>query len=202
MFRDVLLSAYRLPLLFRGDVMRPSSLAALVLASPPMLLLLALKVRSGMRVSVAGLWAILGIYASWAAGLLFEPSARAAGPYLVDSVGRWINVVPFTTIAAQVGGTSGGRRVQFIGNVVLLLPLGLIGPVLMRSLRSATRLVLAATGVSIAIELVQLVATTLGFVQRSVDVDDVILNVAGALIGWLLWRATASVRGRVPWTRC
>jgi len=195
---DVLLSASRLPLLFRGDVMRPSSLAVLAVVLPLMMLFLAFKVRSGMRVSIACAWAFLGMYASSAAGLLFEPSARAADPHLVDGARHWINLVPFATIAAQVGGASGSALVQLVGNVGLLMPLGLIGPIVMPSLRRAPRLVLVALGGSVAIELVQLLGTSVRLVERSVDVDDVILNVAGALLGWLLWRVALSGRVHVP----
>lgn len=195
MLNDVLLSASRLPLLFRGDAMRQSSLGVLLLASPPMLLFLAFRVRSGMRVSVATLWASLGMYASWAAGLLFEPIARAADLHLV---GRWVNLVPFATIVAQVGSSSGSARVQLIGNVVLLLPLGMIGPAVMPSLRRAPHLALVALGGSVAIELAQFVGTSVRRIDRSVDVDDVILNVAGALLGWLLWRATVSLWVTAP----
>jgi hypothetical protein len=198
MLHDVLLSVARLPLLFRGDAMRQSSLGILVLFSPFLLLFLALKVRSGMRVSVACLWAILGIYAGWAAGLLFEPSARVADPHLVDTVGHWVNLIPFATIAAQVRTASGSALVQLVGNVGLLLPLGLIGPVVMPSLRRAPRLALVALGGSVAIELAQLLGTSLRLIDRSVDVDDVILNVAGALLGWLLWRVIASLWARAP----
>lgn len=198
MLHDVLLSASRLPLLFRGDVMRQSSLGVLLLATPPMLLFLAFKVRSGMRLSVAGLWACLGMYAAWAAGLLFEPIARAADPYLVASAGHWINLIPFATIVAQVGSPSGSARVQLIGNVGLLLPLGLIGPIVMPSLRRAPRFALAVLGGSAAIELAQLIGTSVGLIDRSVDIDDVILNVSGALLGWLLWRVIASLRMRAP----
>ena len=190
----VLLSALRLPLLFRGDVMRHASLGVLAWTSPLLLLFLAFKVRSGMRLSVACVWAFLGIYASWAAGLLFgEPRAYAGDPYLA---GHWMNLVPFATIAAQVRIMSGSAVVQLVGNVGLLLPLGLIGPIVMPSLRRMPRLALAALGGSVAIELVQLVGTSVRLIDRSVDIDDVILNVAGALLGWLLWRMIASLRAR------
>jgi VanZ family protein len=194
-----LVSAIRLPLLVRGDVMRQSSLAVLAFTCPLLLLFLAVKVRSGMRLSIASLWAILGIYASWAAGLLFGgPRVQAGDPQLAVGLGHWINLVPFATIGAQVRTGSGSALVQLVGNVGLLLPLGLLGPVLMPSLRRVPRLALVALGGSVAIELVQLVATSVRFINRSVDVDDVILNVAGALLGWLLWRAIASLRARVP----
>jgi glycopeptide antibiotics resistance protein len=194
---DVLLSAIRLPLLFRGDVMRQSSIAVLVVTSPLLLVFLAFKVRSGMRMGVAFVWAILGVYAAWAAGLLIgEPHVSAAGPFLVDSATHWINLVPFATIGSQVRSASGSSLVQLVGNVGLLLPLGLLGPVVMPSLRRAPRLALVALGASVAIELVQLVGTGMRFIDRSADIDDVILNVAGALLGWLLWRVIASLRKR------
>jgi glycopeptide antibiotics resistance protein len=195
--QDVLVSAVRLPLLFRGDVMRQSSLAVLAVTLPLVLLFLAFKVRSGMRVSTAALWAILGAYAAWAAGLLVgEPHVGGASPYVIDSARHWINLVPFATIAGQVRAGSGSAFVQLVGNVGLLLPLGLIGPVVMPSLRRMPRLASVAVAGSVVIELLQLIGTSVGVISRSVDVDDVILNVAGALLGWLLWRAMASLRAR------
>lgn len=195
MLQHVLLSVLRLPLLFRGDVMRPSSLALVALVSPLLLLFLAFRVRAGMRVRLALVWLFLGVYTSWAAGLLFgEPRAFSGDPY---SAGHWINLVPFATIGAQVGSTSGSALVQLIGNVGLLVPLGLLGPLVMPSLRRLSRVALVALGTSAAIELVQLLGTSVRFIDRSVDVDDVILNVAGALLGWIIWRAVASRRARV-----
>jgi glycopeptide antibiotics resistance protein len=165
----------------------------LILASPLLLGFLAFKARAGMPVRVALLWAILGVYALWAADLLFFPllidsRIRASDPYVTGSLGRWINAVPFATISAQLHALSASAIRQLGGNLGLLLPLGLIGPIVMPSLRRARRLTLVALCASASIELVQLLGTSLRFVDRSVDVDDVILNVAGALLGWLLWR--------------
>lgn len=197
MLRDVLMSALQLPLLFRGDVMRESSLAVLAVTTPLLLLLLARRLRSGMRLRVAFLWAILGVYASWAAGLLFgEPLATTSE--LAGGLGQWVNLVPLATIGEQAQSGSGSALVQLIGNVGLLLPFGLVGPALMPSLRRVRRLALVGLGASAAIELVQLVATSVRFIDRSVDIDDVILNVAGALLGWLLWRAFTAARVLAP----
>lgn len=202
MIQGVLTAVVRLPLLFRGDLMRPSSAALLAVVTPLLLVYLALKVRSGMRLRTAFAWAFLAVYAAWAAGLLFgAPRAFAADPYLAGGLSTWINVVPFATIASQARLTSGSAAVQLIGNVGLLLPLGLVGPAVVPALRRAPRLALAALGVSVGIELVQFVATTLRFIDRSVDIDDVILNVAGALLGWLLWRAITVLRDRMSQAR-
>jgi len=192
---DTLLSLIRIPLMFRGDVLRPSSLTFLAVATPPLLLLLAMKMRSGMAFRTAALWTLLGLYTFWAAGLLFgEPRAYAGDPYLT---GHWVNLVPLSTILEQGGSTSGSARMQLIGNVGLLLPLGLIGPVVMPSLRRLSRFALVALGASAGIELVQLVATGVRLIDRSVDIDDVILNVAGSLVGWLLWCVLTAVISRV-----
>ena len=197
MLQRVLLTASRLPLLFRGDVMRTSSLTALVVVAPALLLFLAFKVRSGMRLRIAALWAMLGVYGAWAAGLLFgESIIPSPEPHSFANIARWINLVPFATIGAQVRMGAGGAIVQIIGNLGLLLPLGLIGPIVMPSLRRPGRLLAVALGTSVVIELLQLIGTTARLFDRSVDIDDVILNVAGALLGWLMWRAFAWLRAR------
>ena len=62
------------------------------------------------------------------------------------------------------------------------------------------RVVLVALSVSVVIELVQvLVVLRLGDVAREADIDDVILNTAGAAVGWLIWRlAGLLARGADP----
>lgn len=196
MHEGFLSSAMRLPLLFRGDVMRPSSIVLLGLGVPLLLVLLVVQVRRGMGLRTASLWAVLGVYSLWAAGLLFgAPLARPDDAYLA---GHWINLVPFATILDQVRSGRGSALVQLVGNVGLLLPLGLLGPVVMPSLRRVGRLALVALGGAVAIELIQLVATGARLIDRSVDIDDVILNVAGALLGWLVWRGVALLWERLP----
>jgi glycopeptide antibiotics resistance protein len=174
----------------------------LVLASPVVLLVLALRVRAGMPLHVALLWAVLGIYALWAADLLFfpvflDPRTREASTYLASGLGHWLNVVPFATIAPQVRSLSPGSLRQLGGNIGLLLPLGLIGPIVMPRLRRFEHLALVALGVSVSIELLQLVGTLMRFLERSADIDDVILNVTGAIVGWLMWRALSAAWGRM-----
>lgn len=82
---------------------------------------------------------------------------------------------------------------QLAGNIGLLLPVGLIGPVLMPRLERVRSVLFAALALSAGIELVQSAGTASTFIERSVDVDDLILNVAGALLGWLLWYGACAV---------
>ncbi len=78
--------------------------------------------------------------------------------------------------------------INFVGNIALFLPLGFFPPLLWQnvSLKSAA---LIGFAVSAFIELCQLP------LPRDFDVDDLILNTLGAVLGWLLTRA---VRRRFP----
>jgi glycopeptide antibiotics resistance protein len=172
----------------------------LVLLSPFLLVYLGFRVRAGMRLRDAAIWALLGTYALWASGLLFfplviDPVLRASRH--AESMSHWVNLVPFATIWPQLHGEGSSPLRQLFGNCGLLLPLGLLGPLVMPSLRRIGRLSLVALGVSVAIELTQFVGTLTHFLSRSADVDDVILNVAGAVFGWLVWAVCSAAWRRI-----
>lgn len=82
---------------------------------------------------------------------------------------------------------------QIGGNLALLAPLGVLLPIVWRSLRGPLRLMLVTGAFSLAIETVQ-GAVVMG---RAFDIDDVILNVAGVLIAYFLLgrRLSKKVRG-------
>jgi glycopeptide antibiotics resistance protein len=71
---------------------------------------------------------------------------------------------------------------QFVGNLFLLLPVGLLGPMVVPALNGWLRVFVVAFAMSLAIEVAQL-----GIPNRSADVDDVMLNVAGAMLGYAIF---------------
>lgn len=73
------------------------------------------------------------------------------------------------------------------GNLLLLVPLATIVPILFEKYRNIKDTVLLCFSVSIIIEFLQYVSMYFGNV-RSVDIDDVILNTLGALIGFTVFR--------------
>jgi glycopeptide antibiotics resistance protein len=115
----------------------------------------------------------------WLAGgllLTLQPAHPLPGQVVDD------NLVPFHTLAIywrNLGSEFWMRNL--FGNLALLLPLGLIGPIAFPALDRWWRLALVAVLYSVAIELIQLAVP-----DRSADIDDVIVNVAGALVGYLL----------------
>lgn len=95
------------------------------------------------------------------------------------------NVVPFRTILDQARYAVDFDVFlrQIAGNIALFVPLGLVLGVFVSS---AWRALALAAGVSAGIELLQLVIP-----GRSFDVDDVLLNVLGGMLGWCVGRALA-----------
>ncbi|WP_233533732.1 VanZ family protein [Kitasatospora sp. SolWspMP-SS2h] len=86
---------------------------------------------------------------------------------------------------------------QVGGNVLLGAPFGLLLPVLWPKARGLFRVLLATAALMLLVELVQGALLT----GRAFDVDDIILNTGGAVLGYLLLgRRLVRVvrRGRTP----
>ncbi|MFD3696879.1 VanZ family protein [Streptomyces sp. NPDC058646] len=110
------------------------------------------------------------------ARVTLEPSAASVD--LVHS-----NVRPGASIDAYLDGNSVKDAVkQLGGNLLLGVPFGLLLPVLLPQTRGLLRVTLPTALVMVLVELVQGALVT----GRAFDVDDVILNTAGALLGYLL----------------
>ncbi|MFC0189427.1 VanZ family protein [Fictibacillus aquaticus] len=109
------------------------------------------------------------------------------------------NFVPLASIMkdmSQVGTAYGGDVLFMIktiirnvgGNIFLFFPLGFILPLLFHKFRSVNRTVLIGFVISISIECLQFLETFSGMYLRTTDVDDVICNVLGVLLGFLLYK--------------
>jgi glycopeptide antibiotics resistance protein len=83
---------------------------------------------------------------------------------------------------------------SFLLNIVMFLPFGVLVPLLWPRTGSMRRLAAWALGASVAIELTQLLLwITLG-ARRTVDVNDLIANVAGGVLGFVVLRTVTTRR--------
>lgn len=95
-----------------------------------------------------------------------------------------VNLVPFVGMRGGIGAT--------VLNVFLFMPLGAFLPVIWRSFRSAGKTALFGFLLSFLIEVSQI------FTYRASDVDDLITNTAGTLIGYgILHLANRMAGGRL-----
>ena len=72
--------------------------------------------------------------------------------------------------------------INVIGNTAMFLPLGIVWPSVYKELDTHWKVISAGIGVSLCIEILQL-----PFYDRVSDVDDLLLNTSGFIIGYLLY---------------
>jgi glycopeptide antibiotics resistance protein len=97
---------------------------------------------------------------------------------------RRANLVPFTTIMLFIKSKLSMRDIvgNVLGNIVGFIPFGILVPMLFRRFSTLAKTLIAAFLLSVAFEVIQLI-----FVLGSFDVDDLMLNTAGAGIGYYIY---------------
>ena len=132
---------------------------------------------------------VTGLLGMWLAGgllLTLSPVYPAPGQVVEP------NFIPWRTIGIYLADLDSGFWLRnLVGNLILLLPLGLVGPIVFPWLDRWLRVLLAAVAISLAIEVAQPWVP-----DRSADVDDLLLNVVGALLGYALISALRPGSGR------
>ncbi len=105
------------------------------------------------------------------------------------------NFIPFYRIYYYASGQE-PYLVGFLnlaGNVLLFLPMGFFLPLFFYRINSAKRLLITVAGMSLVIEILQLLTATGEF-----DTDDIILNTAGAMLGYFIF---CKMKIFIPWYR-
>lgn len=85
-------------------------------------------------------------------------------------------------------------NLNLLGNIGLFIPMGMLLQFISLRFASARGTVAAALLAAVTIEGIQYLERSMGM-ERSVDIDDVILNVAGALIGYFIIRLFRARQG-------
>lgn len=113
--------------------------------------------------------------------------------YQADAVelryGYEFNFIPLEGIisAFKDGGSAAIRNVG--GNLLLLLPLGFIMPIISKHKNKFFVVLISGICTAVGIELLQyIIGCIIGYMYRAVDVDDVILNLSGCLVGFALFK--------------
>lgn len=100
------------------------------------------------------------------------------------SSGAWgVNLVPFRTIRNYIKYSGFlHTMINIFGNIIIFVPFG----ILLAEIFPKTRNILKMLGITFAtsffVEFIQF------FIGRSVDIDDLILNLLGSVIGYFIWK--------------
>ena len=99
----------------------------------------------------------------------------------------WINLIPIV----HLFDVYDGWLINIIGNVTMFIPVGLAWPFCFKKLDTPGKTVLAGAGFPLFIEITQL-----PFYDRCSDVDDIILNMTGILIGAFIYFGVKLLKNR------
>ena len=91
-----------------------------------------------------------------------------------------INLVPMVYLLDYL--IAGEAVLNVVGNTAMFIPIGIIWPLVFKELNTHKKVIAAGVGVSLCIELLQL-----PFFDRVTDIDDLILNTLGFLMGYGLY---------------
>lgn len=112
------------------------------------------------------------------------------GPLIFDPkriLPFWLNLVPFVPLFDSYDD----RMLNLFGNIAMFIPVGMAWPFCFKQLDSIKKVVLAGFGFSLLIELSQLL-----FCYRGTDIDDLITNTTGVLIGACIYFLITRTRNK------
>ena len=115
--------------------------------------------------------------------MTFHPFSKVDGqvqPRIFDAATAFpfrTNLVPFVNLGDYE--IKSEMLLNLIGNCAMFIPTGIIVPLLYPRLKSFKKTVLTGFLISLTIDIIQL-----PFAVRCSDVDDLILNTAGCIIGY------------------
>lgn len=101
-----------------------------------------------------------------------------------------VNLVPFKEMFRYTFGSYKFMK-NIVGNILLFLPFGFFASYYLNT-RKASTPVLVALIVSLSAEGIQY------YLGRVFDIDDIILNVLGGFLGYLLYVALSAIKSKLP----
>lgn len=146
--------------------------------------------RAGQPGFIVAARALFVLYLGWVAGATLFPLPVRPGVAELEAAGAAagvaVGLVPLASIRdVLVNGTLFAQAWILGGNVLTLVPFGFLLPFVAPRVATWPRMAVAALLLPLAIELSQLaVSLALGYSYRITEVDDMLLNLAGVLLGY------------------
>ena len=131
------------------------------------------------------LWTVFILYCFVLAYVLFLSRGTRTGYSYAEYIRHFTNFVPFKTIIEYVQRYANGywwlSTVNLLGNLALFVPMGMALPCVSKKFNRFGKVTLTVLGMVVAVEITQ------GLLRvGSIDIDDVIFNVSGAMIGYAI----------------
>ena len=127
----------------------------------------------------------------------FFPMSKVDGhiqPLVFDTAAVFpfrINLIPLVNLFDY--DSKRDLLLNVIGNAAMFVPSGIVLPVVYRGLNTHRKVISAGIGISLCIEILQL-----PFYDRVSDIDDLILNTIGVIVGYGIYSLLQCVRKIKP----
>ncbi|PEJ75624.1 VanZ family protein [Bacillus wiedmannii] len=129
-------------------------------------------------------------------------------PTDIENIRLSINIIPFASIIKDIGkiGIAYDGDVLFMiglivrnvgGNILLLMPLGFLAPIIWDKFKKIKNTILLGLAISISIELLQLTESLFSGWGRITDIDDVVFNVIGSIVGYFIYKITLMLASKL-----
>jgi glycopeptide antibiotics resistance protein len=114
-----------------------------------------------------------------------------------------VNLVPLINTLNQISAVDNGPFVSFmlrfwavniLGNLILLFPLGFLAPLVSKKYQKFKNVLLLTFLITLSIELFQILSPLIGIGHRSFDIDDIILNTAGGILGFTAYMKVRCIK--------
>ena len=129
------------------------------------------------------LWAVFGIYCLVLIYILFLNRGTRSHYSYTQYFQAFTNFIPFKTITEYIQRYSDGywrlSTINLLGNLALFIPMGMALPCVSKKINRFWKVVLFVLGIVVMVEVTQGILRV-----GSIDIDDVIFNVSGAMIGY------------------
>lgn len=128
---------------------------------------------------------IMGLFALFYSLILFSLLTNSE-----TNIGGGYNIVPFTEISRYTFG-SNLFKLNVLGNILAFIPFGYFVCFYIRP-KKVWPVIAVSSIISTSVEFIQL------FIGRTFDVDDIMLNVLGAILGYLLYIGLSAIKRHLP----
>ncbi|WP_207642429.1 VanZ family protein [Pseudobacteroides cellulosolvens] len=159
------------------------------------LIILGIRLKKKISIEEFILYSIFYIYICFAINKIFFPlpiTDIELFRKINKSSSIIFNYMPLKSVVEIYGNNIIGIKhiiKQIIGNIVLFIPYGFFVPLIFSKLNSFKKLLILGAITSTLIEVIQYVVSSfLGFTYRIADIDDLIYNTLGTLIGFYIYK--------------
>lgn len=104
------------------------------------------------------------------------------------------NYIPFSSLLELIRtGDSIIIIRNIIGNIIMFMPFGFLLPIILKKVNNFKKIITFSFIFSLGIEVLQFLISSITYNYKITDIDDIILNVLGGILGFIIFKISLIV---------